>query len=83
MIADHSSDANSISNVMPSKTAEKPSAKTNGEPRAAEAQGTETARAVSPTRQRDLEAAISTITKTTATAASCGWATRRRRWALK
>jgi recombination protein RecA len=47
---------------MPPKTAEKPSPapKTNPETRAAEP----TARVVSPTRQRDLDAAISTITKT-------------------
>jgi recombination protein RecA len=52
---------------MPPKTAEKPSpAKTTPEPRAAVAEVSDAphARVVSPTRQRDLEAALSTITKT-------------------
>jgi recombination protein RecA len=52
---------------MPPKIAEKPSpAKTAPEPRAAASDGSDaaSARVVSPTRQRDLEAALSTITKT-------------------
>ncbi len=52
---------------MPPKTAEKPSSvKTTAEPRAAaaEAPAASPARVVSATRSRDLEAAISTITKT-------------------
>jgi recombination protein RecA len=51
---------------MPPKTAEKPSpaGKTNAEPHATEPRPAEHARVISPTRQRDLDAAISTITKT-------------------
>src|SRR5579863_8412920 len=50
---------------MPPKIAEKPaaSAKPATEPRPAEPRAADPARVISPTRQRDLEAAISTITK--------------------
>ncbi len=52
--------------IMAPKTAEKPSVatKTATEPKPAETKAVEPGRVVSPTRQRDLEAAISTITKT-------------------
>ena len=51
---------------MPAKTAEKtaPTPKTAMEPRVTEPRAAENGRVVSPTRQRDLDAAISTITKT-------------------
>jgi len=51
--------------IMPPKTAEKtaPAAKT-AESRIPETNGADHARVISPTRQRDLEAAISTIMKT-------------------
>src|SRR5467141_253667 len=54
------------SKIMPPKTAEKPSpaGKTHAEPHATEPRPAEQARVISPTRQRDLDAAISTITKT-------------------
>src|SRR5579863_4138942 len=50
---------------MPPKTAEKPSttAKPTPETRPAESRSADSTRVISPTRQRDLEAAISTITK--------------------
>jgi recombination protein RecA len=56
---------------MPPKVAEKPektekptpAAKAPAEPHTAEPRAAETSRVISPTRQRDLEAAISTITK--------------------
>src|ERR1700753_3220279 len=49
---------------MPPKTAEKPAAKPTTETRAAESRPAENGRAVSPPRQKHLDAAISTITKT-------------------
>src|SRR5580700_4377114 len=50
---------------MPPKTAEKPAEKTAPALKpAAEPRATENGRVVSPTRQKDLDAAISTITKT-------------------
>ena len=53
---------------MPPKTAEKTektaTAPKTAEPRTTETRNGESARVISPTRQRDLDAAISTITKT-------------------
>jgi recombination protein RecA len=49
---------------MPPKSAEKNSAPPKNEPRVAEPRAADGTRTVSPTRQRDLDAAISTITKT-------------------
>src|SRR5579863_6455210 len=50
--------------IMPPKSAEKNSAPPKNEPRVAEPRAADGTRTVSPTRQRDLDAAISTITKT-------------------
>src|SRR3984957_20149340 len=50
--------------IRPPKSAEKNSAPARNEPRVAEPRAADGTRTVSPTRQRDLDAAISTITKT-------------------